>query len=91
MSRYLEIACRNNHTCRALLQDNDWSVYWITNPYMYLILDFQSETTHVRSHIKPDTLLVYPETLSQLLLVNGDARDILIQELFREQSENYNR
>lgn len=92
MSRYLEIACRNTQSCRTLLQEHGWAVYWVTNQYMYLVLDFHSHTTHVRSSLKPETtLLVYPESLAQLLIVEGDARDVLIQEFYREQRENLNR
>ena len=75
-----------------MLQQHGWSVYWTTDPYTYLFLDFQSQSTHVRNKVSPDiTLLVYPETLAQLLLVEGDARDILIEEFYREQCENYSR
>ena len=46
----------------------------------------------MRGTLKPETsLLAYPEALAQLLLVNGDARDILIKEFYREQCETYNR
>ena len=55
---------------------------------MYLVLDFHSQSSHVRSTLKPETtLLVYPESLAQLLLVEGDARGILIEEFYREQYE----
>ena len=75
-----------------MLLEHGWSVYWVTNPYMYSVLDFHSQTTHVRSSLKPETtLLVYPESLAQLLVVEGDARDILIKEFYREQCETYNR
>lgn len=71
-----------------MLLKHGWSAYWIENPYMYLILNFNSQTTYVRSTLKPNiTLLVYPESLAQLLLVEGDARDILIEEFYREQYE----
>lgn len=71
-----------------MLQQHGWSVYWTTDPYTYLFLDFQSQSSHVRNKVSPDiTLLVYPETLSQLLLVDGDAREILIEEFYREQYE----
>lgn len=92
MSKYLEVACRNTQSCRTLLQYHGWAVYWVTNQYMYLVLDFHSQTTHVRSSLKPETtLLAYPESLAQLLVVDGDARDILIKEFYREQRENLNR
>ena len=92
MSKYLEVACRNTQSCRTLLQNLGWSLCWVTNPYMYLVLDFHSQTTYVRSNLKPETtLLVYPESLAQLLLVEGDARDVLIKEFYREQYENLNR
>ena len=92
MSKYLEVACRNTQSCRTLLQNHGWAVHWVDNPYMYLILDFHSQTTYVRSTLKPETtLLVYPETLAQLLLVEGDARDVLIKEFYQEQRENLNR
>lgn len=75
-----------------MLLEHGWSAYWIENPYMYLILDFHSQTTYVRSTLKPETtLLVYPETLAQLLVVEGAARDVLIKEFYREQCENLNR
>ena len=91
MSKYLQVACRNTQSCRTLLQNHGWAVYWVDNPYMYLVLDFHSQTTYVRSTLKPEiTLLVYPESLAQLLVVEGDARDILIEEFYREQRENHN-
>ena len=75
-----------------MLLEHGWSAYWIENPYMYLILNFHSQTTYVRSTLKPETtLLVYPETLAQLLVVEGAARDVLIKEFYREQCENLNR
>lgn len=75
-----------------MLLHHGWSSPWIENLYMYLILNFDYQTTYVRSTLKPETsLLVYPEALAQLLLVNGDARDILIKEFYREQCETYNR
>ena len=75
-----------------MLLEHGWSAYWIENPYMYLILNFHSQTTYVRSTLKPETtLLVYPESLAQLLVVEGDARDVLIKEFYREQCENLNR
>ena len=71
-----------------MLLEHGWSVHWIENPYMYLILNFHSQTAYVRSTLKPETtLLVYPESLAQLLLVEGDACDVLIQEFYREQYE----
>lgn len=74
-----------------MLLEHAWSVHWIENPYTYLILNFHSQTTYVRSTLKPEiTLLVYPESLAQLLLVEGDARDVLIIEFYREQRENHN-
>ena len=92
MSKYLEIVCRNTQSCRTLLQNHGWAVYWVTNQYMYLVLDFHSQTTYVRSSLRPETtLLCHPETLAQLLIVEGDARDVLIQEFYREQCETYNR
>ena len=40
------------------------------------------------STLKPETtLLVYPETLAQLLVVEGAARDVLIKEFYREHYE----
>ena len=88
MSSFLEIVCRNNKTCRDILLHHGWSSPWIENPYMYLILNFDYQTTYVKSTLKPETsLLVYPEALAQLLLVDGDARDILIKEFYREQCE----
>ena len=75
-----------------MLLEHEWSIHWLENPYMYLILNFHSQTTYVRGTLKPEiTLLVYPETLAQLLLVEGDARDVLIKEFYREQCENLNR
>lgn len=75
-----------------MLLEHGWSVHWVDNPYMYLILDFHSQTTYVQSTLKPETtLLVYPESLAQLLLVEGDARDVLIKEFYREQRENLDR
>ena len=75
-----------------MLLEHGWSTHWIENPYMYLILNFDSQTTYVRSTLKPETtLLVYPESLAQLLVVEGDARDVLIQEFYREQYERLNR
>ena len=92
MSKYLEIVCRNTQSCRTLLQNHGWAVYWVTNQYMYLVLDFQSQTTNVRSSLIPETtLLVYPESLAQLLVVEGEARDILIKEFYREQYERLNK
>ena len=92
MSKYLEVVCRNTQSCRTLLQKHGWAVYWVTNHYTYLVLDFHSQTTYVRSSLKPETtLLVYPETLAQLLVVEGDARDVLIKEFYREQCENLNK
>ena len=75
-----------------MLLEHEWSIYWFENPYMYLILNFHSQTTYVRSTLKPEiTLLIYPESLAQLLVVEGDARDILIKEFYREQYERLNR
>jgi len=75
-----------------MLLHHGWSLHWIDNPYMYLVLNFDSQTTYIRSTLKPEiSLLVYPEALAQLLLVNGDARDILIKEFYREQCERFNR
>lgn len=75
-----------------MLLEHGRSAHWVENPYMYLILDFHSQTTYVRSTLKPETtLLVYPESLAQLLLVEGDARDILIKEFYQEQCENLDR
>ena len=92
MSKYLEVACINTQSCRSLLQNHGWTLYWVTSQYMYLVLDFHSQTTHARSSLKPETiLLVYSETLAQLLIVEGDARDILIEEFYREQCKNYSR
>ena len=92
MSKYLEVACINTQSCRSLLQNHGWTLYWVTSQYMYLVLDFHSQTTHVRSSLRPETtLLVYPETLAQLLIIEGDARDILIKEFYREQYERLNR
>lgn len=74
-----------------MLLEHGWSVHWVENPYMYLILNFHSQTTYVRSTLKPETtLLAYPESLAQLLVVEGDARDILIKEFYREQYERLN-
>lgn len=75
-----------------MLLEHGWSAHWLANPYMYLILNFHSQTTYVRSTLKPETtLLVYPESLAQLLVVEGDARDVLIKEFYREQYERLNR
>ena len=75
-----------------MLLHHGWSLHWIDNQYIYLILNFDSQTTYIRSTLKPEiSLLVYPEALAQLLLVDGDARDILIKEFYREQCETYNR
>lgn len=75
-----------------MLLGHGWSAHWLANPYMYLILNFHSQTTYVRSTLKPETtLLVYPESLAQLLVVEGDARDVLIKEFYREQYERLNR
>ena len=75
-----------------MLLHHGWSSHWIENPYMYLILNFHSQKTYVRSTLKPETsLLVYPESLAQLLVVEGAVRDVLIKEFYREQCENLNR
>lgn len=74
-----------------MLLHQGWSSHWIANPYMYLVLNFDTQTTYVRSTLKPETtLLAYPESLAQLLVVEGDARDILIKEFYREQYERLN-
>lgn len=91
MSKYLKVVCRNTQSCRTLLQNHEWSLCWVTNPHIYLVLDFHSQTTYARSTLLSEiTLLVYPESLAQLLVVEGDARDILIEEFYREQRENHN-